>query len=95
MQMFLANNFFWVLFFLWFSQIWNQRKILRIFDSHLPKKKKKIFGVIVYIYEFFGTSRMEIRKKLLIQLKNFFNQQNITWHLFAGEFHQVVKITVT
>jgi hypothetical protein len=39
---------------------------------------------------------MQIRKKWLNQLKNFFNKhfQNIIWHLFANESHQVVKITV-
>jgi hypothetical protein len=47
-----------------------------------------------YIYEyFFGKSRMQIRKKWLNQLKNFFNKH--FWHLFAGESHQVVKIPVT
>jgi hypothetical protein len=40
---------------------------------------------------------MQIRKKWLHQLKNFFNKhlKNIIWHPFAGESHQVVKITVT
>jgi hypothetical protein len=40
---------------------------------------------------------MQIRKKWLNQLKNFFPNilKNIIWHLFAGESHQVVKITVT
>ncbi len=38
---------------------------------------------------------MQIRKKWLNQLKNFLNiLKNIIWHLFAGESHQVVKITV-
>jgi carbohydrate-binding DOMON domain-containing protein len=39
---------------------------------------------------------MQIRKKWLNQLKNFFNKhfENIIWHLFAGESHQVVKIIV-
>ncbi len=35
---------------------------------------------------------MQIRKKWLNQYKNIF--KNIIWHLFAGESHQVVKITV-
>ncbi len=40
---------------------------------------------------------MQIRKKWLNQLKNFFNKhfKDIIWHLFAGESYQVVKITVT
>jgi hypothetical protein len=44
LQKCLANNFFWVDFFRFFQQIWNQRKIL--------PKNKKFFGVIEYIYEF-------------------------------------------
>ena len=51
-----------------------------------------------YIYEyFFGNSKMQIRKKWLYQLKKFLTNilKNIIWHLFAGESHQVVKITVT
>jgi hypothetical protein len=49
------------------------------------------------IYEFFGNSIMQFRKKWLNQLKNFLTNilKNIIWHLFAGESHQVVKITVT
>jgi hypothetical protein len=40
---------------------------------------------------------MQIRKKWLNQLKNLLTNifDNIIWHLFAGESHQVVKITVT
>ena len=51
----------------------------------------------VHICLFFGNSRMQIRKKWLNQLKNFLTNilKNIIWHLFAGESHQVVKITVT
>ncbi len=43
------------------------------------------------------TSRIQICKQWLNQLKNFFCKhfKNIIWHLFAGESHQVVKITVT
>jgi len=39
---------------------------------------------------------MQIRKKWLNQLKIFLANifENIIWHLFAGESHQVVKITV-
>jgi hypothetical protein len=45
----------------------------------------------------FGNIRMQIRKKWLNKLKNFLTNllKNIIWHLFAGESHQVVKITVT
>ncbi len=42
--------------------------------------------------------RMQIRKKWRNQLENFFFTnifEKIIWHLFAGESHQVVKITVT
>jgi hypothetical protein len=40
---------------------------------------------------------MQIHKKWLNQLENFLTNilNNIIWHLFAGESHQVVKITVT
>jgi hypothetical protein len=39
---------------------------------------------------------MQIRKKWLNHLKNFTNiLKHIIWHLFAGESHKVVKITVT
>jgi hypothetical protein len=40
---------------------------------------------------------MQIRKIWLDQLKTFLTDifKNIIWHLFAGESHQVVKITVT
>jgi hypothetical protein len=41
----------WI-FFRLFPQIWNQRKILRILKTHMPKKTKKIFGVSEYIYEY-------------------------------------------
>jgi hypothetical protein len=39
---------------------------------------------------------MQIRKKWLNQLENFLINifKNIIWHLFAGESHQVVNITV-
>jgi hypothetical protein len=39
---------------------------------------------------------MQIRRKWLNQLENFLTNifENIIWHLFAGESHQVVKITV-
>jgi hypothetical protein len=40
---------------------------------------------------------MKIRKKWLNQLITSLTNilKNIIWHLFAGESHQVVKITVT
>jgi hypothetical protein len=39
---------------------------------------------------------MQIRKKWINQWKNVLTNilKNIIWHLFAGESHQVVKITV-
>jgi hypothetical protein len=63
----------------------------------MPKKNKKIFGVIEYIYEYmlelveckFARNGLTKRKTFLT---NIF--ENIIWHLFAGESHQVVKITV-
>jgi hypothetical protein len=40
---------------------------------------------------------MQIRKKWLNQLKTLLTNifKNIIWHLFSGESHQVVKITLT
>jgi hypothetical protein len=40
---------------------------------------------------------MQIRKKWLKPIEKLFNKhlKNIILHLFAGESHQVVKITVT
>ncbi len=69
-----------------------------VFLIHIFKKERKIFlkSLSTFI-SIFGTSRMQIRKKWLNQLKAFLtkNFKNIIWHLFAGESHQVVKITVT
>ncbi len=61
-------------FFKLFPQIWNQRKILRFLDTHILKNKLKNFGVMEYIWVFFGNSIMQIRKKWLNQLKNLFNK---------------------
>ncbi len=43
------------------------------------------------------SSRMQIRKNWLNQLKKFLTNilKNIIWHLFASESQQVVKIAVT
>ncbi len=40
---------------------------------------------------------MQIRKKQLNQLENYFNKhfKDIIWHLFAGDPHQVVKTILT
>ncbi len=45
---------------------------------------------------FLGSSRTKIRKKCLNRLKHFCNKhcKEYYLHLFAGEFHQIVKITV-
>jgi hypothetical protein len=61
-------------FFKLFPRIWNQRKILRFLYSYVKKEIKKFWGHGVHIWEFFGNSRMQIRKKWLNQLKNFFNK---------------------
>ncbi len=84
-------------FFQIFPRIWNQRKIAFL-DTHMQRKKeKKNWGHWIHLWVFLGTSRMQIHKKLLNQLKNLFNKhfKNIIWQLFAGEPHEVVKITVT
>jgi hypothetical protein len=86
-------------FFKLFPRIWNQRKILRFLYSYF-KKEIKIFVIMEYIYEYF----LEIVECKFARngftnwktfLTNILNLKNIIWHLFAGESHQVVKITVT
>ena len=52
LQKCLAKTFSGWIFFRLFPQIWNQRKILRILNTHMPKKNKKFCGVIEYIYEY-------------------------------------------
>jgi hypothetical protein len=90
----LANNFLEALFPIISMDLKSaQRKILRICDIQMQKKKLKI-GVIEKILVLFGTSRMKIFKKWLNQLKNFFNK-HYYYYLLAGEFHQFAKITVT
>jgi hypothetical protein len=91
LQTFLANNFFWVHFF---PIISTDLKSACVFDIHI---QNKFWGSLRV---FFGTSRMQIRKKWPNQLKKkktFLANilKNIIWHLFAGESHQVVKIAVT
>ncbi len=84
----------WI-FFRLFPQIWNQRKILRILNTHMPKKKK--FGVIESIYEYMlELVECKFARNGLTNWKKIFSNifENIIWHLFAGESHQVVKITV-
>ncbi len=86
----------WI-FYILFPQIWNQRKILRILNTHMPKKNKKIFGVIEYIYEYMlELVEYKFARNGLTNWKTFLTNvfENIIWHLFAGESHQVVKITV-
>jgi hypothetical protein len=75
-------------FFKLFPWIWNQRKILRFFETHMLKKKKKKFWghgvhiwVFLHIWVFFGNGRMQIRKKWLNQLKNFFNKHFKEYYL--------------
>ena len=70
-------------FFKLFPRIWNQRKILRFCDIHMLKKKEKIFRVIewVHIWVFFGNSRIQIRKKWLNQLKNFYSKHFKEYYL--------------
>ncbi len=97
LQKCLANNFFLVDFFSIISTDLTQHKILRILNTHLPQKNKKIFGVIEYIYEYM-LELVECRftRNGLTFWKTFLTNifENIIWHLFAGESHQVVKITV-
>ncbi len=52
LQEFMATIFSGCTFFHLFPRVWNQRKILRIFDS-ICKKDQTNFEVIVYTYEYF------------------------------------------
>ncbi len=89
---FSANNFSMVIFSQLFQQMWNQRKILRIFEYSYAEKQLNFFGGH-WVLE---SLRMQIHKKWLNQLKNVFNKHFKEYYLatFAGESHQVVKITV-
>jgi hypothetical protein len=63
----------------------------------MPKKNKKFFGVIEYIYEYMlELVECKFARNGLTNGKTFLANvfENIIWHLFAGESHQVVKITV-
>jgi hypothetical protein len=77
----LANNFFLYTFFKLFPRIWNQRKILRFLYSYVKKEIKNFWGHGVHIWVFFENIRMQIRKKWLNQLKNFFNKHFKEYHL--------------
>jgi hypothetical protein len=63
----------------------------------MPPKNNNFLGVIEYIYEYM-LELVECRfaRNGLTNLKTFLTNifENIIWHLFAGEPHQVVKITV-
>ncbi len=99
LQKIVANSFFCkVHFFQLFPQIWYQRKIPHIFDTHMQKKKLKFFGVIEYIYEYYlELVECKYVRKGLTNWKGFLINiiRNIIWHLFVGQSNQVVKITVT
>jgi hypothetical protein len=64
----------------------------------MPKKNLKNFGVIEYIYEYYlELVKCKLARNGLNNSKTFFTNifKNIIWRLFAGEYYQVVKITVT
>ncbi len=93
---FLENNFSCipVHIFPLFPQIWNRR----IFDTVLicKNRNQKNFGFFKYICAYFlelveckfARNGLPIEQHLTNILKN------IIWHLFAGESHHDVKITV-
>ena len=69
-----------------------------VFLYSYVKKEIKIFGVMEYIYEYFlEIVECKFARNGLNNWKTFLTNilKNIIWHLFAGESHQVVKITVT
>ncbi len=64
--------------------------------SYVKKEIKKIW-VMEYIYEYFlEIVECKFARNGLTNWKTFLANilKNIIWHLFAGESHQVVKITV-
>ncbi len=69
-----------------------ERRILRVWNT-----RTKFWGHWVHIWVDVRTSRMQISKKWINQLKNFFNKTFWEYYLasFAGESHQVVKVAVT
>jgi hypothetical protein len=58
----------------------------KISKKKFKGKKVGKVGVIEYLNEYFGTSRMQIRKTWLNKLENVKKNifMNIIWHLFAG-----------
>ncbi len=73
-------------FFQLFPQIWNQRKILRILNTHMPKNNQKNFGVIEYIYEYLlELVECKFARNCLANWKTFLTDifENIFWHLFC------------
>ncbi len=97
----MAKNCFWVDLFPIFPQIWNQCKILRILNIWIfwmQKKNNKFLGVFEYKNGYLlELVESKFARNGLTNWKTFLTNifENIIWHLFAGESHQVVKITVT
>ncbi len=61
------------------------------------KEQKFFFGVIEYIYEYMlELVECKFARHGLTNWNTFLTNvfENIIWHLFAGESHEVVKITV-
>ncbi len=68
-----------------FPQIWNQRKILRILNTHMPQKTIKIFGVIEYIYEYIlELVECKFARNGLTNWKTFFNKH--FWEYYLASF---------
>ncbi len=62
----------------------NSVKVLRILILICQKRTKKFWGHWVPIWVYVRTSRMQIRKKWLNQLKNFFNKH--FWEYYLASF---------
>jgi hypothetical protein len=62
---FMANNFLWDHLFQLLTRILNQRKILRIFNTHMQKKKEFFFGSLstVHRWEFFWNQNANSQEK--------------------------------
>ena len=82
LQKCLANNFFWVDFFFdYFHRFEISVKFCEFWIIICQKRTKNFWGHWVHIWVYVRTSRMQIRKKWLNQLKNFFNKRFREYYL--------------
>ncbi len=80
-----CKNFSGCTFFKWFPQIWNQRKILHSFDTHMPKKNIKNWSHLVHFWVFLELVECKFARNGLTNWKTFLTDifKNIIWHLWV------------